>query len=196
MISRILTPTEWEKLKANLNPYYQIICEAMLHTGLRTDSEFWRFVENPQWYHRGKITIPYINSLQQARTIPLSIKGREAVEILIAFTRTNNKRKEKNTVRDALRRAASGDGRTTARIDGRLKKVNRSPVFSTDGVNANMLRKTFITWLVYCYPEKKYEILIAMGIDEENFGQYIGKKTFEKKEFIKMRVYLEGWVKR
>lgn len=194
MTTRILTPTEWEKLKKNLNPYYQIVCEAMLHTGLRSDSEFWRFVENPQWYHRGKITIPYINSLQQARTIPLSFKGREAVEILIAFTRANKGRKCRNTVRDALRRAAIGDGRTTARIDGKIKKVDRVPLFSPEGVNADMFRKTLGTWLVFCYPEKKYEILVAMGTDQENFGRYI-EKSFERKDYIKMRAFLDGWLK-
>ena len=192
MTSKILTPTQWDQLRNNLNPYYQIVCDALLHTGLRSDSEFWRFVENPQWYGSGKIHLPSISGIQQARTVNLSKEGCEAVEALIALTRSNNHRKERNSMRDALRRAATGDGKVTKIIEGKPTKVDRCGVLEPDGVNAEMLRRTLATWLVTCCPEKKYEILISMGMDEENFSQYLGK-VFTRKETEKMRKHLVGW---
>jgi hypothetical protein len=192
MTSKTLTPTQWEKLRDNLNPYYQIVCDALLHTGLRSDSEFWRFVENPQWYENGKIRLPSIPGIQQARTVNLSKEGCDAVEALIALTRNNNHRKERNSMRDALRRAATGDGKVTRLVNGKPTKVDRSWILDPDGINAEMLRRTLTTWLVTCYPEKKYEILISMGMDEENFSQYIGK-VFKRSEIEKMRKHLEGW---
>ena len=47
---RILTPRQYQAFRSCLNPTYQVIADALFHTGLRI-VEFWAFVEHPEWYH-------------------------------------------------------------------------------------------------------------------------------------------------
>jgi integrase len=192
-ISKILTPTQWEKLRSNLHPYYQIICDAILHTGLRSDSEFWRFADNPQWYDSGKIQLPDIPGVCKSRTIRLSYEGKESVEAMITLIKNGNGKRGRGSIRDALRRAALGKGWVVQEIDGAQKrKYRKKTSIDPEGVNAYMLRRTIIAWLVSCYPEKKYEIMHSLGLSEKTMRQFVGILC-PRNELEKARKHLKGW---
>ena len=195
MKNKILKPSEWKALKENLIWYYQIIFDAMLHTGLRPDSEFWNFVDHPEWYENGIIFLPSIPGIQQARTVRLSIEGRNAVQILIKTISQYN-RKGRQNMRDALHRAALGIT-MVPRFDenGKRKLVSRPKIMDdVSGLSAETFRRTLTAWLVACFPGKKFEILRSMGMDEEHFSQYTNNHFgLTRKDVSEARKLLKGW---
>jgi hypothetical protein len=169
--SQILTPTKWEILHKNLNPYYQIFGEALLFSGLRP-TELRRYADNSHWRQSNKIVLPEIKNKQIPRVIPLSNEGRYAMEVFDLTMNTSGVRAREN-VHQALVRA--------------VKRVNGD--FAPIGINESMFRETWIAWLVACYPEKWDEIRSHMSCEPEEYKEI----TFDKKELASARKYTEGW---
>lgn len=211
--TRILTPTEYEKLRAamisaedqktldialakgdkytaNRIQRYQIICDVLLQTGMRP-IEFKRL--QPSWYRGARrcLELPPGACLKEKceykeRTIKLSLPGCDAVErYLNAEVKVGKEGKivylrdvkpEKVAMRDALRRYA---------IKAGIQDI---------GVTPKMFRKTLVSWLVACYPERSLYIQSSMGHNADTIVKNYMGIVFLKEERIKMREkYLVEW---
>jgi integrase len=197
--TRVLFPSEWEKLraamltpeqsklvkvytadgdiaKANHIQRYQIVCDMLLHTGMRV-------VEaqalQKGWYHpsRRVIAIPQgackkVKCTFTERTVMLSPRGCAAVDRYLNSGCTIS---GKETSRDTLRRYA---------IKAGIGKA---------GITTKMFRKTLASWLMACFPERVMHISSSMGYSREVLRKYYLGKGFPRSELEKMRAYLQGW---
>jgi integrase len=68
-----------------------------------------------------------------------------------------------------------------------------SKSIGTEGITPKMFRKTLVSWLIKCMPEKAFEISASMGHDLNTMrGHYVGI-AFERKDVEDMRVFLKSW---
>ena len=187
--ARILTPTEYEKLREKMPGYYQLICDATLLSGMRP-VEFERF--EPSWYRgsRRVIEMPKDSCLKQkckfvARTIKLSLPGCDAFDKLVSeqvkykgkMVPVLSVRSKRVAFRDALIRYAESAG------------------IGTEGITPKMFRKTCVSWLVAALPEgSRMYIQSSMGHDTDTIvNNYLGI-VFTRDEIEKMRTkYLVDW---
>ena len=173
-------PTEYERLRACMSEKYQVYSDVLLMTGLRP-IEFWRM--DKSWYRAARrcLELPVGACLKQKcqwtqRTVLLSLPACDAVETYLNCTGVE--RLNENSMRDAYRRYAIKAG------------------LSTTGITTKMFRKTWVSWLVACYPEQSLNIAASMGHSIEVMRtNYLGL-SFPRGEIVKMREkYLDGWVR-
>lgn len=176
--ARILFPSDYQKLWDQMPEYYQRICDAMLLSGMRP-IEFERY--DPSWYRgsRRVIVLPEGACKKdkcefKARTITLSLAGCDAFDKLTP--EILKKRPHRVAFRDAMRRYATLAG------------------IGTDGISPKMFRKTLVSWLVACYPEKSLYIQASMGHNQDTIvNNYLGL-GFTREQIESMRTkYLNEW---
>lgn len=186
--ARILFPGDYEKLRVQMPEYYQIICDAMLLSGMRP-VEFERFQSS--WYRgsRRVIQLPEDSCLKErckfkGRTIRLSLAGCDAFDKLTT-TLVKFKGKEIPVHQMLPKRVAFRDAL--------IRYANLAGI-GTEGMSPKMFRKTLVSWLVECYPEKSLHIQSSMGHDADTIvNNYLGLGfTKEMNETIRVR-YLNEW---
>jgi integrase len=187
--TRILTPSEYEWLREKMDlPYYPIICDALLLSGMRP-IEFKRF--QPDWYmaSRRRIKLPDGACLKdkcefKERTISLSMPGCDAFDKLVS-SKVKFKKQEVPVLEMRPERVSFGDT---------LKRYAIVAGIGDQGIKPKMFRKTLVSWLVACFPEKSLYIQASMGHSEDTIVQnYLGL-GFTKEEIEIMRTkYLKGW---
>ena len=202
--TRIFTPSEYESLRAAMDaPHYPLICDCLLLSGMRP-IEFSRF--QLDWYKASRriIKLPKGACLKtrceyKERTINLSMPGCDVFDRLIS-TKFKRKGKEvyafeimpkKVSFGDTLGRYAISAGlpEGTVELSGGLKYTGPDA-----GVTPKAFRKTLVSWLVACYPEKLAYIAASMGHTPETIVKnYLGL-GFTDAEIEVMRVkYLPNW---
>jgi integrase len=167
--TRILFPKDYEKLHAHMPTYYQIICDAALLSGMRP-VELSRF--QPSWYRgsRRVIQLPKGACLKdkceyKERTISLSLAGCDAFDRLIT-EKIKFKGKEIPAYEMIPKRVAFRDA---------LLRYATLAGIGTEGITPKMFRKTLVSWLVECYPEKQAYIQSSMGHNQDTIVQnYLG----------------------
>ena len=186
--ARILSPQDYEVLRSHMPRYYQLICDAFLLSGMRP-VEMYRF--QPSWYRASRrvIQLPPEACLKERctfkeRTIKLSLAGCDAFDKLVSEKVKFKGREvfafemipERVAFRDALKRYATLAGIGAA------------------GITPKMFRKTLVSWLVACYPEKTLYIQSSMGHDADTIVRnYLGM-VFTREQMDHMRVkYLNEW---
>jgi integrase len=168
--------------------YYQIISDAALLSGMRP-IELSRF--EPSWYRgsRRVIVLPEGACLKEkceyeARTITLSLAGCDAFD---KFTSALIKHKGKMipAYQKLPKRVAFRDA---------LLRYAESAEMSNVGIMPKMFRKTLVSWLVACYPEKQAYIQASMGHNQDTIVKnYLGLGIpKEQIDVIKTR-YLNEW---
>jgi len=209
--TRILMPSEYEKLRAamirpdaqpvldaalasgdiahaNKIRRYQIICDALLLTGMR----YVEFADMERsWYSgpRRVVQIPKSKTaradgttrgkkkcLYTERTVMLSLPGCDAVE---RFLNSGLTVPHRVSMYEALHNYArwAGIGET--------------------GITPKMFRKTFVSWLMACYPEQAEYVGVTMGHTAEVMRRNYLVVGFPTEELRMMRdVYLVEWGKR
>lgn len=186
--ARILFPGDYELLRAQMPGYYQVLCDAMLQSGMRP-VEFDRF--DPSWYwgSRRIIQMPKDSCLKEKckfteRTIRLSLAGCDAFDRLTKVT-TKFKGKDIPVLEMRPRRVAFRDA---------LCRYAKKAGIGTEGITPKMFRKTLVSWLVACYPEKSLYIQSSMGHDTDTIvNNYLGT-VFTRDEIEKIRgSYLNDW---
>ena len=198
--TRVLMPSEWERLraamitpeqheiistaiaigdlsKANRIWRYQIICDMLLMTGMRIVEAT---AMDPAWYRpsRRVVVVPKgahkkVKCTFSERTVMLSTPGCDAVERYLASGLSII---HKVPMRDALRRYAvkAGIGET--------------------GITSKMFRKTLVSWLMACYPEREMYISASMGHDRSTLQKHYLGLGFPRSEVDLMREkYLKDW---
>ena len=185
---RVLFPSDYEKMREHMPRYYQVICDASLLSGMRP-IEFARF--EPSWYRgsRRVIVLPKGSCLKEKceykeRTITLSLAGCDAFDALInekvkfkkQMVPIYEMRPQRVAFRDALIRYA------------KLAEIG------TEGINPKMFRKTLVSWLVACYPDKQAYIQASMGhVQDTIVRNYLGLGFVKADmELIKTK-YLNEW---
>ena len=176
--TRILRPSEYRAFREQLNPVHRVLCDVALNTGMRW-VEIWQFVKHPEWYRASRrcIELPLgsikkVRCLHKERTVHLTANGCEAVETLIGLKL--KKPVERSNFHVALCLAAS-------------KSIGK------DGISPKMFRKTLVSWLIKCMPEKALEISASMGHNLETMRVHYLGIAFERKDVEEMREYLKGW---
>lgn len=187
--TRVLTPAEYESLRSAMDaPYYPLICDAMLLSGMRP-IEFSRF--EPSWYKasRRSIHLPIGACMKdkceyKERTISLSMPGCDAFDRLVTAkvkfkgkdVPVLDRRPAKVSFNDTLKRYAALAG------------------IGTDGIAPKMFRKTLVSWLVACYPEKVVFIAASMGHDYDTIiKNYLGMGFTREEIAVMKEKYLQGW---
>jgi integrase len=169
--------------------YYQIICDAALLSGLRPDCELQRF--DPAWYSgsRRRISLPDGACLKDMckfknRQVILSLAGCDAMDKLVKTT-VKFKRKDVPVLSRLPKRVAFRDA---------LIRYAKSAGIGTEGITPKMFRKTLVSWLVACYPDKSLYIQASMGHDADTIVEnYLGIGfTKDEIELIKTK-YLNEW---
>lgn len=187
--TRILTPSEYEALRFAMDaPHYPLICDAMLLSGMRP-IEFSRF--KPDWYKasRRTINLPKESCLKQKckfkeRSISLSLAGCDAFDRLLSV-------KVKFKGKDCF-----AYERMPAKVsfNDTLKRYAAVANIGTDGIAPKMFRKTLVSWLVACYPEKVLSITASMGHDYDTITQnYLGLGFTREEIGVMKEKYLNGW---
>lgn len=199
--TRILTPTEYEKLRSAIIastrsedapetqqlPYYAVLCDALLLSGMRP-VEFSRF--KPDWYKASRrvIKLPAEACMKakckyKERTVMLSIPGCDAFDRLTTL-KYPRKGKEyfawqiipcRISMREALIRYAALAG------------------IGTEGITPKMFRKTLVSWLMACYPERSIYIQASMGHTADIIANnYIGLGFTKEEKGSMKKEYLYG----
>ena len=75
-----------------------------------------------------------------------------------------------------------------------LKRYAELAGIGAEGINPKMFRKTMVSWLVACYPEKTLAIQSSMGHDADTIvHNYLGM-VFTREQMDTMRIkYLNEW---
>jgi integrase len=185
--TRILFPEHWELLRKQMPEYYQIICDASLYSGMRP-IELERY--QPDWYRgsRRVIVLPKGACLKEkceykARTITLSLPGCDA------FDRFNNTMiKFKGKMIPAYQMLP----KRVAFRDALLRYAIKAGI-GTEGIKPKMFRKTLVSWLVACFPDKMAYIQSSMGHNQDTIvNNYLGLGFTEKQVEI-MKDHLAHW---
>ena len=186
--ARILSPSDYEALRSQMPRYYQLICDAFLLSGMRP-VEMSRF--KPDWYRASRrvIQLPPEACLKERckfkeRTIKLSLAGCDAFDKLVS-EKVKYKGKEILALEMMPQRVAFRDAL--------IRYANLAKIGS-DGMNPKMFRKTLVSWLVACYPEKQLYIQSSMGHDADTIvHNYLGM-VFTREQMDMMRSkYLNEW---
>ena len=186
--ARVLFPEDYEKMREHMPRYYQLICDALLLSGMRP-VEMSRF--QPSWYRASRRVLELPKDacrkercLYKTRTIKLSLRGCDAFDLLIS-EKTKFKRKEVFAYERIPERVAFRDA---------LKRYATLAGIGSDGITEKMFRKTLVSWLVACYPEKQAYIQASMGHNQDTIVQnYLGIVfTRDQIDAIKSK-YLYQW---
>jgi integrase len=194
--TRIFTPKEYESLRAAMVPepgardisYYPLICDAMLFSGMRP-IEFKRF--QPDWYKASRRLIKLPDGACQKqkcefkeRSIILSLPGCDAFDRLVSST---VRFKKKMVPVLEMRPEKVSFGST-------LKRYAIKAGIGDKGVCPKSFRKTWVSWLVACFPEKSIYIQASMGHDQDTIvGNYIGLGFTREETEVMRDKCLVGW---
>ena len=180
--AQILTPTEYDLLRDQLNPSHRLIWDGMIFTGMRVQ-EFWRFVEHPEWFHpdRSYVELPKgailkVKAKQKERMVLLSNVGVRAIKDLVSAI----KRGEVEPISVAGWRQNLVRAATKANIPLR-------------GLTPKMARKTWVSWLMAVYPTDGLRIAASMGHDTGTLIRHYLNLPFAQHEREQIRMYVSGW---
>jgi len=186
--ARVLFPEDYERLRAQMPRYYQILCDAALHSGMRP-VELSRF--QPSWYRASRhvIELPKDACLKEkclykSRTIKLSQAGCDAFDIMVT-EKVPYKGKEIYAYERIPQRVAFRDA---------LIRYAKLAGIGHEGITWKMFRKTTVSWLVASFPEKQAYIQSSMGHNQDTIVQnYLGV-VFTTEQLSRIRnKYLDGW---
>ena len=186
--ARILFPSDYQKLREQMPRYYQLICDAFLLSGMRP-VEMMRF--QPSWYRASRrvLQLPAEACLKERckfkeRQIKLSLAGCDAFDKLVT-EKTKFKGREVFAYERIPKRAA---------FQYALKRYAVLAGIGAEGMNPKMFRKTLVSWLVACYPEKTLYIQSSMGHDADTIVHNYMGMVFTREQMDEMRMkYLNEW---
>ena len=178
----VLTPHQWDLVSDKLNSDYKIRGEFLLQTAMRI-SEAYYVTRHPECLRKenGAIFLPEVKGeekfgkkrcKQKERAVLLSPKGLQ--DVLLYF--------EKNP------------GLPTYQSMGpAFELAAKESDFDTRSITTKMLRKTFISWLINCYPERRGMIASSAGHTTDTMDAYYLAYGFRKDDVSEMRERTSKW---
>ena len=178
MKTRILRPIEYEILRSNANPKYRVLFDTALMTGMRV-VELRIFLQNPIWFdgtfiHLPRVAIKKKKATINQRWVHLSSRGRAVVENVHQIL-DGTKIPSESAISRYMKRCALRGG-----ID-------------EEGLNMKMFRKTWESWLIASYPDRKEEVFLSQGHTSLTALQHYVNLPFTEEDKLKMREWTEGW---
>jgi integrase len=173
---RILRPSEVRLIVDEIKPDYQIMFKTLLLTGMRY-VEAKRFQNNPEWYDGDFINLPNGAMLKQKakmseRSIRLNNLGRMLMPL---FLNLKHDLPTRVSWREDLRRWAVNVG------------------LKPNGLCAKTTRKTWESWLMYYYPERRLEIVLNQGHTDATSVKHYLNMPFTESDKVAMGEYVSGW---
>lgn len=176
--ARILRPFEYERLYYGCPKYeFRIILEAMLFTGMRY-VEMQRFQKHQDWYDGKFISLPNfadrkVKRTQKERWIRLNLQGRRAVEHFLHL---------------------DYDLPTYQGWSQNMKCWARRGGLKSDGMSVKTTRKTIESWLMFTFPDRMVDVMLAMGHNmATSINHYLGL-PFTERDRLEMLSYVVGWI--
>lgn len=178
MRSRILRPDEYTKLRAAAKSSYKILFDAALLTGMRV-VELKLFLEHPEWFDGTFIHLPRVAIKKQKATVTqrwvhLSIKGRTIIETLHKSINHEDLPTEQGLIK-YLKACAERSG------------------IGSEGINMKMFRKTYESWLICSYPERKEEVFLSQGHNSLTALRHYVNLPFTDSDREEMKEFVDGW---
>jgi len=173
---RILRPSEFRLIVDQIKPDYQIMFKTLLLTGMRF-VEAKRFQNHPEWFDGDFINLPSSAMLKKKakmseRSIRLNNLGRTLIPIFLNLQRDLPTRV---SWREDLRRWAINVG------------------LEPDGLSAKTTRKTWESWLMFYYPERRLEIVLNQGHTDVTSIKHYLNLAFTNEDKVAMGEYVSGW---
>jgi integrase len=175
----VLTPREWSLLREELNSDYKIRGDFLLHTAMRIREA--QYVSGrPECYRKenAAIFLPRVagmgkrKCIQKNRAVLLSPVGAKAVEV---FFEMHLKLPSYQAMEPAFKRAAKLAG---------IEETN---------ITTKMFRKTMISWLMVCFPDRQVQIAHSAGHNFETMlGHYL-MYGFTREDVSEMKEIVKGW---
>jgi integrase len=175
----VLSPKEFALIFDHLNTEYKIRVNFLLHTHMRIEEA--RYVtSHPDCYRKdhGTIFLPKVEGLGKKRCtianrpVILSTPGLEAVDKYFE----------------------SKVGLSTYQaMEGVLKRAARDADFDSRYFTTKMLRKTMVSWLMACFPERQMQIAVSAGHNYATMRGHYLTYGWRKEDVADMRVYVNSW---
>lgn len=175
----VLTPREKNLLFEQLNPDYKILAEFLLQTAMRiTECKYVYLMPTAFREENAAIFLPNVGEYGKARctiknrAVMLSPKGVDAVK---NFLGSKIYFPTYQSMEEAFKRAA----------------MNAD--FDTKYITTKMLRKTMISWLMACYPERISQIQHSAGHNYATMQSHYVTYGWRKEDVKDMREETRGW---
>jgi hypothetical protein len=220
---RILRPIEFEALVQKFAQRYSKYVKipiALLVTGTRY-AELVRISEHPEWHiYPEKLIDPQdpisqkkrTSGISKARIIYLSDYGNERVksffqnlpffpsinymdEIIDKMAKEAGMKEATRTVtmRPVLK-DAEGNAMKDPDTGKKMYGSTRTVEYHTTAVSEKSMRKTWVSWLMTCYPEFEARITASMGHDSETSRKYYQTYRFSDDDIDMMEKYVSGFI--
>lgn len=175
----VLSPRDWDLIKNELNSDYKIRGEYLLQTAMRIREASY-VAGRPECYRKenAAIFLPRIEGmgkdkcLQKNRAVMLSPSGIAAVEDFFNHKVTLPAYQNMESV---------------------FKRAARDADVDPTNITTKMFRKTMISWLMVCYPERHAQIAHSAG---HNFDTMLGHYLmygFAKDDIKEIKERTKGW---
>jgi len=178
--TRPLRPGEYELLRKELKEDGRAYFDGLLVTGMR-HREYQLFLMHPEWFDGNFINLPRIAIKKHRATIKqryvhLSTKGKTILEYIFPV------------LKDAPISHA-----TNQSLNIRLERAAYRAGISPFGLNVKAFRKTWESWLVTIYPDKKTEIYLSQGHTEMTSLNHYLNLAFTQEDKNKMLEWVSGF---
>jgi integrase len=178
----VLSPLQWHLIEKRLNADYKIRGDFLLQTAMRI-SEAYYVSRHPECLREenGAIFLPRVEGdekfgkkrcKQKERAVILSPKGVAAVKLFF----------EKDVGLPSYQAMESA-----------FKIAAREADFDVRFITTKMLRKTYISWLINSYHERRGMIASSAGHTTETMDGYYITYGFRKEDVKEMKDEVVGW---
>jgi integrase len=175
----VLTPKQKDLIFEKLDFKCQVRFDFLLQTQVRI-AEAYYLSKHPECYKKdhGAIFLPKVEEIGKERctisnrAVILSQLGIAAVDLFY----------EKNV-----------GFATYQSMEGVLKRAARDADFEIKGITTKMFRKTIISWLMACMPERMSQIQHSAGHNYATMQGHYVTYGFRKEDVKDMKDELKGW---
>jgi len=175
----VLSPAEKNLIYKELNNVYKCRANFLLHTAVRI-AEGYYLSKHQECYRQENhaIFIPQVKGMGKdrctlkRRTVLLSQRGVDAVEL---FYEEKVHLPTYQSMEPVFKRAAVDAG------------------FDKNYITTKMFRKTMISWLMACFPERLMSISLSAGHTPQTMHGHYMQQGWRKEDVRDMRDELRGW---
>lgn len=175
----VLTPLQVKLIDDKLNADYKIRTRYLLQTAMRLVEA--KYVDQHRDTYRKENHAIFLNKVDGMgkkrctitnRAVMLSPKGIAAVEDFF----------DKNPGLP-----------TYQSMEAAIKLAAKEADFDTRYITSKMYRKTMVSWLINCFPEKESRVLHFAGHDQTTMRGHYLTYGFRKEDIRDMREEVKGW---
>ena len=192
---RILRPHETSALIENIpKKEYRAVFRALLFSGMRY-IELKRFQKHPSWFDGEWIHLPEESvhkhlRTQLERTVRLTPVGRLAIE---NFSEIKLQMPTYVSWNMNLKCWGYHAGLSQSEKTHKKKNTISAPFYKCPGLSVKTTRKTYESWLMFYYPERRFEIALSQGHTTTTSLQHYLGMPFNEHDRMDMKEFVEGW---